>query len=717
MRTEHPSSRLFAIKGIAAIGRAWSLQPRIPVLRADAEALLFSAKSFAAAMLAYYVALRAGVPKPSWAIVTVYIVSQNSAGASLSRGVYRFAGTVVGAVATVAIVPCFVNDPLVCSVVLACWIGLCLYLSLLDRTARAYAFVLSGYTASLIGFPGVFNPAAIFDTASVRVQEISIGILCAVLVHRFVLPKRMTSQFTAKLSATLRDARRLAGDALRGSSVQEIRRDRDRLVGDLLALQGLAGHLPYDPVPVMPGRGTLQLIHDRLARLLPLATEVGDRIYALRAGNHPMPGELTALLDEVECWAAADAAGRDARAIRLIDRARTMRARIAAEAATAGDRLAANLAGHLAEMIGLLHECDRLGRIVERAGEQAGERFGAGTGARTATSHLRHATGYVYHRDPRMAAWSALGAVAGIVIGCVLWVWSAWPEGGMAVSILGVCCALFGNVDTPAPNVVKYMTGSVVGVAVSLVYSFVILPRAADFTDLVAVLAPAFLFAGSLQARPPTTYMALGITLTIPILSGLGATYAGDFAGSLNSVIALFAAIGFAVVSMSLFQTIPVDAAIGRLLRLNRQDIRRRALGGGPDEAHWTSLMIDRTALLLPRLRLSGTSHPDVLDDTLHHLRVGHAAGRFHQAIRHVDGNDGGIAHDGFELLTAIALRFGPGYRAGPSDTVALHRRIEALTERVVESPIKDRVLLLDLLIDLRFALGPDGAVIWENGR
>jgi uncharacterized membrane protein YccC len=682
----------------------------MPVLRADAEALLFSVKSFAAAMLAYYIALRAGVPKPSWAILTVYIVSQNSAGASLSRGVYRFAGTIVGAVATVAIIPCFVNEPIVCSVVLACWIGLCLYFSLLDRTARAYAFVLSGYTASLIGFPSVFNPAAVFDTASVRVQEISIGILCAVLMHRFVLPKRMTGQFTAKLSATLRDARRLTGDALRGSSGQETRRDRDRLAGDLLALQGLAGHLPYDPVPVTPSRETLQLIHDRLARLLPLATEVEDRIHAVRTGDHTPPDDLTALLDGVERWfAVADAVERDAVAIRLIDRARTVRTGIAADAVTAGDRLAANLASHLVEMIGLLHECDRLERIVT-------------TGVRSpdAASHLRsgRGAGYVYHRDPWMAARAALGAVAGIVIGCAFWIWSAWPEGGLAVSILGVCCALFGNVDTPAPNVVKYMIGSVAGVAISLVYSFVILPRVTDFAGLVAVLAPAFLIAGSLQARPPTTYMALGITLTIPILSGLGATYAGDFAGSLNSVIALFAATGFAVVSMSLFQTIPVDAAIGRLVQLNRQDVRRRALGGGPDEAHWTSLMIDRTALLLPRLRLSGKSRPDVLEDTLHHLRVGHAAGRLHQAIRHVDVNDGGkIRYDGFELLTAIALRFGPGYRAGPSDAVALHRRIEALMARIADSPIADRVQLLDLLIDLRFALGPSDAGNWENGR
>lgn len=60
---------------------------RSPALKADAEALLFSAKTFAAAMLAYYIALRIGLPRPSWAIITAYLVSQTSAGASLSRGV------------------------------------------------------------------------------------------------------------------------------------------------------------------------------------------------------------------------------------------------------------------------------------------------------------------------------------------------------------------------------------------------------------------------------------------------------------------------------------------------------------------------------------------------------------------------------------------------------------------------------------------------------
>ncbi len=680
-------------KTVAAMFEAGTSFLLTPTMKADADAILFSAKSFAAAMLAYYISLRIGLPKPFWAIVTVYIVSQTSAGASLSRGVYRFAGTFVGAIATVAIVPNFVNDPMVCSVVLAGWIGLCLFFSLLDRTSRAYAFVLAGYTASLIGFPSVLDPGAVFETASVRVQEISIGILCAVLIHRYVLPKRMTGQFTGKLSATLRDARRLAGNALSGTRGKKSR-DRNQLAADLLAIQGLATHLPYDPAPTPPRR-ILQLIHDRLARLLWLATEIEDRIEALRLGDGDAPDELVALVDDIGAWVASvETEDQERAAAPLIGHARTVQNRFGTDTATPGNRLAANLAGHLAEMIGLLEDCDRLGRTI------------------SATGHLRdvaslhgpkRAKGYVYHCDPWMAGRTALGAIVGIIIGCAFWIWSAWPEGGMAVSILGVCCTLFANFDAPVPFVIKYLVGSIYGVFISLIYSFVILPQVTDFWVLVAVLAPAFLFAGSLQARLQTTFMALGITLTIPILSALGPYYTGDFATSLNSVIALFAAVGFGAVSMSLFQTVSVDGAIHRLLRLSRRDVRRRALGAAPNEARWTSLMVDRTALLLPRLRLTGKAYPDVLDDTLHHLRIGHVAGQLRKTIPQIEG-DAGVELR--KLLSAIAGRFSGRKPSTPADLLDLDQPIERLIERVAGSLLKNRLQIVDLLIDLRFALG-----------
>lgn len=132
----------------------------------DANALLYSAKTFTAAMLAYYIALSVGLDRPSWSIITVYIVSQTSVGASLSRSVYRLTGTITGAAMTVVIVPNFVNTPIICSLVLTGWITLCLYFSQLDRTPRAYAFVLAGYTAVLLVFLRCSNPAQFLTSPS-----------------------------------------------------------------------------------------------------------------------------------------------------------------------------------------------------------------------------------------------------------------------------------------------------------------------------------------------------------------------------------------------------------------------------------------------------------------------------------------------------------------------------------------------------------------------
>jgi uncharacterized membrane protein YccC len=665
----------------------WRNPLRLPAAEADLEALLFSAKTFAAAMLAYYIALRIGLPRPSWAIVTVYLVSQPSAGASLGRGVYRLTGTLVGSVATVAIIPTFANEPVVCSMVLAGWIGLCLFLSLLDRTPRAYAFVLAGYTASLIGFPSVAEPGAIFDTASVRVQEIALGILCSVLVHRYILPRPMTGQFKGKLAATLQDAHRLAEDALRDVSEERRRADRHRLALDLLALRGLATHLPYDPAATTPDGGTVRLLHDRLARLLPLLADIEERIDALATESQGVPPDLAKLLSDIRLWIASDEPTKDEDdALSLIHRTRAL---TRGGTAAMADHLAANLAGHLAELAGLLHDSDRL-RQVSLAGLSR-------RGGLPLVGNVRP-TGYVFHRDPLMAARGAGGAFIGLALGCMAWIWSAWSDGGLAVSVLGVTCALFGNVDAPVPNVRKYLVGSIYGVAISLVYSFVVLPRVSDFPTLVAVLAPAFLFAGSLQARPATAFMALGITLTIPILAGLGAQYGGDFADAINSSIALFVGVGFGAVSMTLFQTTAPDFAIDRLLRLARRDVSRRARGRGPVGTAWTGLMIDRAALLLPRLGLAARSTTETLDMALRHLRIGHAAGRLRDRLGQ-QGDD--ITEEAWALLTDLAAHF----EGGAPSIGALSEQVETLTYRIVAKDAEHA--LRDPLIDLRFALAP----------
>src|SRR5262249_23574224 len=129
------------------------------------QTIVFSLNSFAAAMLALYIAFSIGLPRPYWAMMTVFIISQPLAGAIRSKAVYRLIGTLLGATATVVLVPNFVNAPYVLSFVLALWVAGCLVVSLQDRSPRSYAMLLAGYTVAFVGFPAVNQPEAIFDIA------------------------------------------------------------------------------------------------------------------------------------------------------------------------------------------------------------------------------------------------------------------------------------------------------------------------------------------------------------------------------------------------------------------------------------------------------------------------------------------------------------------------------------------------------------------------
>ncbi|MCW2484440.1 FUSC family protein [Candidatus Symbiopectobacterium sp. NZEC127] len=661
------------LRTLHAVYRRISLLQTPTALLSDANALLYSARSFAAAMLAYYIALSIGLESPSWAIITVYIVSQTSVGASLSRGLYRLVGTLVGAGATVFIVPAFVNMPIFCSVMLSGWIAFCLYLSLLERTPRAYAFVLAGYTASLIGFPAVVDPGAIFHIAIIRVQEIMIGIFCAALIHRYILPTRISGLFNSTLSQTLRSARQGIADTLAGKP--------DGVAGPLhlaLALQflqGISHHIPYDFALSVPVRQARKAIHDRLARLLIVNCELRDRLPMIET----MSADLQILLDDALSWfVCEDKAERKSTAEALKKRSEQFAQLCAARAMTFEDALRASVVRYLTEAIILMQQCERLSDAIYLAKPASAQTEG------------RAVKGYVFHRDPYTAARTALGAFVIILSGCLMWIYSAWSEGDTAVSILGVCCTLFGSFDTPSPHIVKYIIGSVWGVLLSLVYSFAVLPQVSDFTVLVAVLAPAYLLAGSLQARPPTTFMAMGITLTLPILSELGAHYRGDFVVAVNTAIALFTATGFAVISMSLLQTVQADAAINRLLKLCQRDIRRSVNGKfNGDEMHWTHLMIDRAALLLPRLPRSGKSSALALNALLHYLRIGLAV----MHLRRCDTPAGREINEVLYLLTRM------------TSTGCLQARIASIIDLRVPAPDEQSRQWVDRLVDLHCAL------------
>jgi uncharacterized membrane protein YccC len=619
--------------------------------RFGGQEALFSAKCFVAAMLAYYIALRIGLTRPYWAVTTSYIVAQPLAGAVLSKAVFRVAGTVLGATAAVVLVPNLVNAPELLSAALALWLGVCLYISLLDRTPRAYIFLLAGYTASIIGFPSVTAPDAIFQTATLRVQEITIGILCGSLVHGVVFPRTVTETLLSRVDAILADAERWSRDSLAGATGGTLDRDRRRLALDINELHQLSTHLPFDTARLLPRVRTLRALQGELSMLLPLASAVDDRFSELlRGADAPRP-ESIALIEDVREWLRdpPPIADRGASADRLIARARALEPAVV-EPLLWRDALRMSLLARLAELIDA-H------RNVRDLRDQMNSPSRAPVTPRV-TALLARSARRPLHRDRGIAVRAAAGTAATIMLGCAFWIGTGWPDGAGAVLIAGVCCALFGNSDDPAPSIMAFFYGSIIGVIFAAIYGFAVLPRVTDFVTLMAVLAPPMLLGGMFLARPQTTLIMLGTILGGLGTVGLNDRYGGGFDTFLNGAIAQLLGTFFAVVTVSLFQTIGADSSARRLIRAGWRELAQRSTApGAPDVPGWIARMLDRIGLLAPRLALQGEDPGKPLLDALVDLRIGVSVGELRQL--RLDGP----AHD-MRAITPVLEGIGAHYRA-----------------------------------------------------
>src|ERR1700739_319845 len=167
---------------------------------------MFSIKTFASAVLALWIALRMGLDRPYWAMATAYIVAQPLTGAMRSKAAYRFYGTVLGAVVTLALIPNLVDAPVLLVAALSLWIGGCIYFAVLDRTPRSYVFLLAGYSVALIGFPIVDAPDTVWDVGLARVEEITLGIVCTTIIGSIVFPIPLGPALAARLDNWIRDA-------------------------------------------------------------------------------------------------------------------------------------------------------------------------------------------------------------------------------------------------------------------------------------------------------------------------------------------------------------------------------------------------------------------------------------------------------------------------------------------------------------------------------
>jgi uncharacterized membrane protein YccC len=581
-----------------------------PLLVRHAD-LIFALKTFFASMSALVIALALDLPRPYWAMATVYITSQPLAGATSSKALFRVLGTLVGATVTVAMVPNLVDAPELLCLAIALWIGFCLYVSLLDGTPRSYLFMLAGYSVALIGFPSVSTPGNIFDIALARVEEISLGIICASLVSTIVFPRSVAPAVAARVANWLKDARGLTRDVLLGRAPDEARRAlRMRLATDIVEIDTLATHLGYEQLTNSEAVIGLREIRVRMLMLLPVIASIQDRLAALGQRGLQAQPELKRLIEDLGAWIVDDARPPAAPIRAMIE---TRQA--ALDGNPSWERIiTTSLLSRLRDLVDISSDCRALGQAIAE-------------GRRISTVdlafHAEAGVAAVRHRDRGLALWSAAGAVIAILVCCAFWIGTGWPDGASAPMMAAVACSFFAAQDEPARFIRSFGLWSLVAIVVVAIYLFALVPAISQIEVLIVALAPTFLVYGLLIARPATAGTGMALAANTATLLALQSTYSAEFASYANSAIAFFIGVVAAELVTRIARGVGAEWVAKRLVLSSWKTLAVAAERRGKhDRAEFAGLMLHRLGLLVQRIAF--VSESDRRDtDSLAQLRIG----------------------------------------------------------------------------------------------
>lgn len=569
----------------------------------------FSIVTFVAAMAALYWSMSIDLQQPYWSMMAVYIVSQPMAAAVRSKAIQRLLGTVLGATATVVLIPRLVNTPVLLCLALALWVGGCLAISLLDRSPRSYIMMLAGYTAAIVGFTSVNQPGQIFDLAVARAEEISIGIICATLAHSLWFPRPVGDVLRSRIQHWLGEADRWALDILGSGDPTAGSQDRVRLAAAASEIHIMATHLPFDTSHLRETTAVVRALHDRILMLIPILSSLSDRLAALRSERPELDEASQRAIARVSQWIGNDSPGAEAPA--LLQELTALGA-----AAERGHWYGLN-------QIGLF---SRLQDLVNALAE-----------GRTLLAHLHdledplppalqtviaNASARPLHSDIGLSLLSGAAATVSILISCTAWIALGWAEGGASAMIASILCCLFAAMDDPVPAIKMFGVSICVAVLLAGVYVFLIFPAIDSFPMLVMTLAPTLLTIGVVTLNPRLAMPSMITLLNFCNYMAIQERLNPDFAVFLNTNLSQFFGVFVAIYVTRTVRSMSAEASARRLLRQTWKSLADLARGKtGEEHEAFTSRMVDRIGLLAPRLAAAKDEELSGID-ALKDLRV-----------------------------------------------------------------------------------------------
>ncbi|NWD03344.1 FUSC family protein [Pseudomonas gingeri] len=557
----------------------------------------YGVRTFAASMIALYIALLMELPRPYWAMATVYIVSSPFVGPTSSKALYRAVGTFLGASAAVLFVPLFVQTPFLLVVAVALWTGILLFLSLHLRTANSYALMLAGYTMPMIALPVVDNPLNVFDIAVSRTEEIFLGIVVAAVVGSLFWPRRLAPVLIDAAAKWFGDASTYSLRFLsRNVQADEVSGLRSAMVATFNGLELMIGQLPHEGARPQTVRNTKEL-RGRMIHLLPVVDALDDALYAMARRTPELVERFEPLLVATREWLESTA--REA----PVERWQALREQVESlqpspvELDERRQLLFSNALYRLGEWIDLWQDLRSLQYAIQCESQD---------NWRAVYRHWRlsRLTPFL---DRGLMLYSAGSTVLAIIVASVLWILLGWTDGASAVILAAVACSFFAAMDDPAPQIYRFFFWTAMSVIFASLYLFVVLPNLHDFPMLVLAFAVPFICVGTLTVQPR---FYLGTLLTIVNTSSfisISGAYDADFLNFTNANLAGPVGLLFAFIWTLVARPFGAELAAKRLTRFSWRDIVSLTEPATlAEHRHMGAQMLDRLMQHLPRLAMTG---------------------------------------------------------------------------------------------------------------
>jgi uncharacterized membrane protein YccC len=582
------------------------------------SAWAFALRTWAAMMLALYVAFWLQLENGYIAAFTVGILSLPTRGQAYQKALYQLLMTVVGVAASIVIAGLFAQERDLFVIAYAIWLGLCVYVGGLLDGNRAAGVVLAGFTVAFVAVSQIDSPQNIFLTGVDRGAGIAVGITALALVNDAFLAPNLHTILSGRLAAIHQRVRTFALAVLRGES-------GDPILSANLLREITALHPDISALVIESSAGWARGAAGRTAAVALVAEmSAADALASLPAAT--LPSSRSAL-----ARALANAPEEDSRTLRL-----HLQHHMQASDADTDDALFASHA------LDLLAEDQRAKEAIEDLEAD-----------RRPPCHVRTPI----YRSRRIAARNGLRAFMAVLLAAILFSLGGWPFASYGLALTGVFLALSAN--TPSPR--KFAAAAILAVPIAAllagVTEFVVLDGVDQFPLLAIGMAPSVLAAAMLFTLPNARLSSIGFLLLVyfPLLLSPAnpqdynpETYLYHSFLAITAVILLFAV---------LWTILPVSDDLRRRWYLESARVELRDLLAGRRSRHRDDDALfrdaDRIGQLVALQPADGNERRDDLRQALSIFGLAAAARRIQTVLAQLSGRTD--AHFLIESYAALA--------------------------------------------------------------